>query len=69
MDAEHTAAVQAVVDRVTSYQESATEGTVEDALREALAQTDVDLDDQQVGALVQAIEKTDEPVDVATVLA
>lgn len=68
MDPEHITAVQAVVDRVTSYQEGATEGTIEESLREAFTQTDVELDDQQVAALVEAIEKTDEPVDVASVL-
>lgn len=68
MSDERTEAVQAVVDRVTSYQDSATESTVETSLREAFAETDVDVTDDELARLVQAIEKADEPVDVAAVL-
>ena len=66
--AEKNQATQAVVDRVSSYQESAPEGTVEKELREALSETDLDLADGEVEALVEAIEADDGPVDVATVL-
>ncbi|MEO9323528.1 hypothetical protein ABFT23_08570 [Nocardioides sp. C4-1] len=68
MTDERTEAIQAVVDRVTSYQESATESTVEKELREAFAETDVDVSDDELARLVGAIEKADQPVDVAQVL-
>jgi uncharacterized protein YpuA (DUF1002 family) len=68
MSIERTEAVQAVVDRLTSYQESATEDTVEKELRDALTETDVDLTDDEITRLVDAIEKTDGPVDAAEVL-
>ncbi|GAA5141231.1 hypothetical protein GCM10023340_02560 [Nocardioides marinquilinus] len=68
MDPDRTEAVQAVVDRLTSYQDSATEGTVDKELREALGQTDVDLSEDEIGKLVEAIEHTDQPVDVRAVL-
>lgn len=68
MSNERTEATQAVVDRLTSYQDTATEGTVEKELREAFAETDVDVTDEELAALVGAIEKADEPVDVSTVL-
>lgn len=68
MDSEHTEAIQAVVDRLTSYQDTATQGTVEHELRDALGQTDVDLSDEQVTTLVGAIEKADQPVDVGELL-
>lgn len=71
MDNEHAQAVQAVVDRLTSYQGSATDSTVEKELREALTETDVELTDEQVTALADAIEKSEDsgPVDAREVLA
>ena len=71
MDNDKAEAVQAVVDRLTSYQESAPEGTVEHELREALGETDVDLSDDQITRLSAAIDETQEgdgPVDVTQVL-
>ncbi len=68
MSNERTEVVQAVVDRMTSYQDAATEGTVEKELREALGETDVDLSDDDVSALVDAIEKGEGKVDVGDVL-
>lgn len=68
MDNDKIAAVQAVVDRVGSYQEGATEGTVETELRSALAETDLDLTDDQVTKLADAIESEHGIVDAATVL-
>ncbi len=53
---EQITAVQGVVDRVNSYQETAPEGTVESNLREGLAEAGVQLDDDQVGALTREIE-------------
>ncbi len=68
MSRESKEVVQAVVDRVSSYQESAPEGTVETELRAGLAETGVDLPDSDVSALVGAIESDGGPIDVAQVL-
>ncbi len=68
MSNERTQAVQAVADRMTSYQDGAPEGTVEKELRKALTETDVDLTDDQVRALAEAIESGEGTVDVAAVL-
>ena len=56
LTSEQVTAVQAVVDRVNSYQESAPEGTVEANLREGLAGAGVQLSDDQVSALTHEIE-------------
>ena len=61
-------AVQAVVDRVSSYQESAPEGTVEKELREGLDEAGVSLDDADVSRLVAAIEADAGAVDAQGVL-
>ncbi len=61
------AALQGVVERVASYQEAAPEGTVEKELREALAATDLELDDNQVVALAEAIEARDKSTDTVDV--
>lgn len=64
-------ALQGVVDRVSSYQEAAPEGTVEKELREALSVTDLEVSDGQIVALAEAIEardKTTDTVDVQEVL-
>ncbi|WP_309648574.1 hypothetical protein [Nocardioides sp.] len=71
MDIDTAQAAQAVVDRVTSYQESAPEGTVEKELRDGLTEAGVNLSDDDVRRLVDAIEGTDEGeghVKVAEVL-
>ena len=68
MDNDKIAAVQAVVDRVGSYQEGATEGTVEKELRSALADTDIDLTDDEVTKLAEAIESEHGIIDAASVL-
>lgn len=71
MDNDKATAAQAVVDRVTSYQESAPEGTVEKELRDGLGEAGVDLSDDDVRRLVDAIEKVEEgdgQVRVADVL-
>lgn len=52
-------AVQAVVDRVSSYQESAPEGTVVEQLREGLGGSGVDLPEEHVILLADAIEAHD----------
>lgn len=61
-------AIQAVVDRVSSYQDGATEHTTAQELREALAATDLDLSDAEVRRLTEAIERDPSSVDVAAVL-
>jgi hypothetical protein len=64
-------AVQAVVDRVSSYQESAPEGTVETELRSGLDEAGVQLTDRDVTRLAEAIENAagaGDPVRVPDVL-
>ncbi|CAN5213876.1 hypothetical protein BH09ACT12_BH09ACT12_08800 [soil metagenome] len=68
MSNERTQAVQAVVDRMTSYQDGAPEGTVEKELREALTETDVDLTDEEITTLTSAIESGEGTVSVADTL-
>ncbi len=68
MSNERTEAIQAVVDRMTSYQDGAPEGTVEKELREALTETDVDLTDDEIATLAAAIESGEGQVSVAEVL-
>jgi NAD(P)-dependent dehydrogenase (short-subunit alcohol dehydrogenase family) len=65
---EELQAVQGVVDRVSSYQDGAPEGTVAKELQEALAETDVSLTPDEVGKLADAIESEHGSVDAATVL-
>lgn len=61
-------AVQAVVDRVSSWQYSATDGTVIDELKQGLDEAGVDLDDSQVKSLAEAIESDGGQVDAAQLL-
>ena len=49
-------AIQAVVDRVTSWQDGATEGTVADELRKGFDQAGVTVSDGDVTKLADAIE-------------
>jgi len=65
---EELEALQAVVDRVSSYQDGAPEGTVEKELRSALAETDASLDEAEVQALAEAIEREHGAVQVGDVL-
>lgn len=60
-------ALQAVVDRVTSWQESAPEGTVRDELDKGLAEVGLDLDGQIRERIVDQIHE-DERVDVRSLL-
>ena len=68
MDSDKIEAVQNVVDRVSSYQETAPEGTVDKELREALDEAGLKLDDQQVQALTDAIETNPGEVRAGDVL-
>ncbi|GAB7007836.1 hypothetical protein JCM18899A_53130 [Nocardioides sp. AN3] len=56
MSAERLEAIQAVVDRVTSWQDGATEGTVVEELRKGFTQAGVDVSGDDVTRLADAIE-------------
>ena len=68
MDPDKTTAVQAVVDRVSSWQDTAPESTVETELRKGLDDVGVELDADQVTALAEAIERDGGEVDAGSVL-
>ena len=61
-------AIQAVVERVSSYQDGATEGTVEDELRNGLVEAGVDLDDADIRRLAEAIENEHGSISAENVL-
>ena len=65
---EEMEAVQAVVDRVTSWQDGATEGTVAEELRKGFAEAGVEVSDDEVARLADAIEDEHGAVDAADVL-
>ncbi|WP_296603707.1 hypothetical protein [Nocardioides sp.] len=61
-------AIQAVVDRVTSWQDGATEGTVEQELRNGFSEAGVDVTDDQVTRLADAIQSEHGTVSASDVL-
>ncbi len=61
-------AIQAVVDRVTSWQDGATEGTVEEELRKGFTEAGVDVSEADVTKLADAIEDEHGAVDAADIL-
>lgn len=61
-------AIQAVVDRVSSYQDGAPEGTVAKELRDGLNEADVEVGDDDQQRLVDAIEADAGEVSAAEVL-
>ncbi|MET0524691.1 MAG: hypothetical protein ABWZ91_07825 [Nocardioides sp.] len=61
-------ALQNVVDRVTSYQDGATEGTVEKELRSGFQQAGTEVSDEDIVRLAQAIESEHGSVRVEDVL-
>lgn len=61
-------AIQAVVDRVTSWQDGATEGTVEAELRDGFSEAGVDVADDDVRKLADAIRDEHGPVAAREVL-
>lgn len=69
IDPDKVTAIQAVVDRVTSYQDGATEGTLESELRKGLDEAGLELGDHQVAALVAAIEADAGDADAGQALA
>ena len=66
--AEQYEAIQAVVDRVTSWQDGATEGTVAEELRRGFAEAGVDVADDDVARLADAIESRHGAVSAKDVL-
>jgi NAD(P)-dependent dehydrogenase (short-subunit alcohol dehydrogenase family) len=68
MTHERTQAIQAVVDRTSSYQDGAPEGTVEAELRNGFAAAGVDVTDDELRSLAEAIEDRHGAVDVTEVL-
>jgi hypothetical protein len=68
MGNEKLEAIQAVVERVSSYQDGAPEGTVEDELRDGLSQAGVELDDSKIKRLAEAIEAEHGSVSAESVL-
>lgn len=68
MSDERIEAVQAVVDRVSSYQDGAPEGTVEKELRAGIAETGVEVSDAEVARLAEAIEAKHGAISASDVL-
>lgn len=68
MTNEELEAIQAVVDRVTSWQDGATEGTVEQELRDGFAEAGVDVPDEDVRRLADAIQDRHGAISAAEVL-
>ena len=65
---ERLEAVQAVVDRVTSWQDGATEGTVAEELRKGASEVGIDLSEDEGTRLADAIEDRHGAVSAADVL-
>jgi hypothetical protein len=61
-------AIQAVVDRVTSWQDGATESTVEQELRDGFREAGVDVPDDDVKKLADAIQDEHGAVSAREVL-
>ena len=65
---EELEAIQAVVDRVTSWQDGATEGTVEHELRDGFGEAGVEVSDDEVKTLADAIQDEHGAVSATDVL-
>lgn len=65
---EQLEAIQAVIDRVTSWQDGATEGTVEHELRNGFSEAGVDVADADLTRLADAIQSEHGTVSAADVL-
>lgn len=61
-------AIQNVVDRVTSWQDGAEEGTVAEELRKGATEVGVDLSEDEIQRLADAIEDRHAAVSAAEVL-
>lgn len=68
IDPDKITAVQAVLDRVSSWQDGATEGTLEDEVRKGLDEVGVSLEESQIDALVAALEADKGEADASEVL-
>jgi hypothetical protein len=68
MSTENNEAIQAVVDRVTSYQDGATKGTVEKELKSGFDEAGTEVSDEDVSRLATAIESEHGSVRVEDVL-
>jgi len=67
-ESEQIEAIQAVVDRVSSYQDGATEGTVEEELRKGFDEIAVEVEPEDVTKLAQAIDEDAGDVSAAEIL-
>jgi hypothetical protein len=65
---EELEAIQVVVDRVTSYQDGAPEGTVERELGDGLAEAGLQVSDEDVTRLATAIQDEHGAVDATSIL-
>jgi hypothetical protein len=65
---EELEAIQAVLDRVTSWQDGATEGTVEKELRDGFGEAGVDVPEDEVVKLAEAIQDKHGAVKASEVL-
>ncbi|MEJ7636059.1 hypothetical protein [Aeromicrobium sp.] len=63
-----TEAIQAVVDRVSAYQDGAPEGTVNAELTKGFDEAGVEVSADELDRLAQAIEAQDGDVDAGAVL-
>jgi hypothetical protein len=61
-------AIQLVVDRVSSWQDGATEGTVAEELRKGFDEAGVEVEPAEVDKLADAIQSEHSDVDVTVVL-
>jgi hypothetical protein len=68
MTEEKQEAIQAVVDRVTSWQDGATESTVATELRKGFDEAGVEVPDEDVAKLADAIESEHGAVSASDVL-
>ena len=68
MSNEKFEAIQAVVDRVSSYQDGAPEGTVEQELRAGFGEAGVEVPDADVTKLADAIESEHGAVSAEDIL-
>ena len=68
MSGEKTEALQAVLDRMTSYQDGAEEGVVAKELDAALSDVGLELSDDERAKAVAAIEDGDGTVSASSIL-
>ena len=68
MTDEKKEAIQAVVDRVSSWQDGATEETVEKELRDGFGEAGVEVSEEDTRKLADAIQAEHGAVDASTVL-